>query len=141
VPSGQCLCGGVRFEIDGALGPVVYCHCSQCRRASGSAFAANASVHAGDFRVVSGAELVREFESSPGQRRAFCSRCGSKLYARIDAHPEIRRVRLGSLDADPGVRAAAHAWTGSRAPWFEIRDGLEQFEGAPPARHVAPPRR
>ena len=44
--TGKCLCGKVRYEINGRLGPVVYCHCSMCRRATGSAFATNASVRA-----------------------------------------------------------------------------------------------
>ena len=80
--TGKCLCGKVRYEIDGRLGPVVYCHCSMCRRATGSAFATNASVRANEFRVVAGSELISEYESSPSNMRAFCSRCGSPLYCR-----------------------------------------------------------
>jgi hypothetical protein len=64
----------VRIEISGKLGPVVYCHCSMCRKANGSAFAANADVRTKYWRFASGEELVREFESSPGKFRAFCSR-------------------------------------------------------------------
>ncbi|MGH7856303.1 MAG: GFA family protein [Candidatus Binatia bacterium] len=136
----RCLCEGARFEIAAELGPVIHCHCSMCRRASGTAFATNASVAARGFRFVSGGELVSEYESSPGESRAFCSRCGSPLYGRNEAFPEIRRVRLGTLDGDPGNRAVAHAWVGSKAPWFEIRDGLERFEEEPPARYCAPGR-
>lgn len=128
----RCLCEGVRFEITGKLGPVVYCHCSQCRRASGSAFAANADLHTRDVRWISGRELVQEYESSPGQFRAFCARCGSPLYSRVDADPAVIRVRLGSLDGDPGRRSQAHYWVGSKAPWFEISDALPRFEEAPP---------
>jgi hypothetical protein len=127
--TGGCLCGGVRFEVDGTLGPVVCCHCSQCRRASGSAFATNASVRADAFRLRGGAELVREYESSPGQHRAFCGRCGSPLYARADAWPGIRRVRLGSLDGDPGRRPEAHVHVASKAPWHEPCGALPRFEG------------
>jgi hypothetical protein len=116
--TGRCLCGGVRIEIEGSLGPVVQCHCSLCRRASGTAFATNASVRADSFRAAAGAELVREYESSPGYFRAFCSRCGSPLYGSGERFPELRRVRLGVLDGDPGARPAAHVWVGSKAPWF-----------------------
>ncbi len=94
-----------------------------------------------EFQIRSGAELVREFESSPGQHRAFCSRCGSPIFCRIDAWPELRRLRLGSLDGDPGTRAIAHVWTGSKSPWYTISDQLEHFEGAPPNRYAAAPKR
>lgn len=123
---GGCLCGGVRFAIDGRLGPAAFCHCSQCRRASGSAFAANAAVRTRYFALRSGAELVREYESSPGKHRAFCTRCGSPLYSRRDDDPEMRRIRLGTLDGDPERRPFAHFWVSAKAPWFEITDSLPQ---------------
>jgi hypothetical protein len=138
VLNGGCLCAGVRYRIDGKLGPIVQCHCSMCRKASGSAFAANASVRAEVFSIVAGAELVTEYESSPGKFRAFCSRCGSPLYARWTAFPGIRRVRLGTLDDDPGTRPIASAHVESRAPWHAIEDSLERFPAEPPLRYGAP---
>jgi uncharacterized protein (DUF952 family) len=136
VIAARCLCEAVRFEIDGAFGPVVYCHCSQCRRASGTAFAANAGVAADAVRWIAGRELLAEFESSPGAFRVFCSRCGSPLFSRTDADPSAIRVRLGALDGDLERRALAHVWTSAKAPWFEIADDLPRFAGAPPARLV-----
>lgn len=130
--AGRCLCGGVRFEIHAELGPLIYCHCSMCRRASGSAFATNASVPAAAFRIVAGRELITEYESSPGQLRGFCSRCGSPLYGRLNGDTTFRRVRLGTIDGDPGRRSIAHIWTGSKSTWFQITDTLEQFEEEPP---------
>jgi hypothetical protein len=129
----HCLCGGVRFEITGKIGPVVYCHCSQCRRANGSAFAANADVRTRYVQWTSGREEIREYESSPGKVRAFCSRCGSPLYSRTGADPATIRVRLGVLDGDPGRRSLAHCWVRSKAPWFEISDELPRFDEGPPA--------
>src|SRR5258708_33128625 len=82
--TGRCICGNIRYEIDGRFGPIVYCHCSMCRRATGSACATNASVRVNEFRVVVGSELISEYESSPSNKRAFCSRCGSPLYCRKD---------------------------------------------------------
>lgn len=133
--TGQCLCGNVRYEIAGRLGPIVYCHCSMCRRATGSAFATNASVRAREFRVVAGSELISEYESSPSNVRAFCSRCGATLYCKWFG---LIRIRLGTLDDDPGVRPVAHVWVRSRAPWHEITDSLAQFDQAPPERYCAP---
>jgi hypothetical protein len=141
VIAARCLCEAVRFEIDGPFGPVVYCHCSQCRRASGTAFAANADVTAADVRWIAGRERLAEYEASPGAFRVFCSRCGSPLFSRSTARPEVIRVRLGALDGDPGRRAVAHVWVGSKAPWFEITDALPRFEAgavAAPIYHLTP---
>jgi hypothetical protein len=128
VLTGRCLCEGVRFEIDAPLGPVVYCHCSMCRRATGSAFATNASVRSDGFRIVAGKDLIAEYSASPNNFRAFCSRCGSPLFGRFSEHPDVLRVRLGTLVEDPGVRSTAHIWTGSKAAWFEITDDLKRFD-------------
>jgi hypothetical protein len=129
---GGCLCGGVRFRVTGKLGPAGFCHCQQCRRASGSAFAANAPVRTRYFALTAGADLVSEYESSPGKFRAFCRRCGSPLYSRRDSEPEIRRLRLGSFDGDPGRRPLAHVWVVSKAPWYSIEDSLPRYPEAPP---------
>jgi hypothetical protein len=95
---GGCLCGGVRFRISGKLGPAGFCHCKQCQRASGSAFAANAPVRARYFALAAGEELVSEYESSPGKYRAFCRRCGSPVYSRRDSEPELPSC-VGSASA------------------------------------------
>ena len=125
---GGCLCGGVRFRVTGPIGPAVFCHCSMCRRASGSAFASNASVASDDFRIVSGAELVQKYESSPGKFRHFCGRCGSPLFSLDPATPGQTRIRLGTVDGDPGTRPALHYAVESKAPWFEITDALPRLE-------------
>jgi predicted N-acetyltransferase YhbS len=131
--TGRCLCAAVRFEIDGRLGPVLYCHCSQCRRASGSAFATNASVRARYLRFTNGRDAIREYESTPGKFRAFCSRCGSPLYSRLASDPESFRIRLGTLDGDPGRRPLWHFWVGSKAVWHAITDAHPQYMGDTPA--------
>lgn len=131
--SGRCLCGGVRLRIHGRLGPAVFCHCSQCRKASGSAFACNAPVRARYLEIERGRELIREFESSPGKLRGFCSRCGSPVYSRLADDPETFRIRLGILDDDPERRPLLHVFVGSKAPWFEIADSLPRHESVPSA--------
>ncbi len=123
---GRCLCGGVRYEISGKLGPSVHCHCGQCRKASGASFTTNASVAAREFHFVNGESLVGKFESSPGQFRCFCTRCGSPLIKRIAAKPEEVRLRLGTLDSDPETNPAAHIFVSFKAPWTAITDDLPQ---------------
>ena len=79
---GQCPCGGVQFEIDRAVGPFELCHCSRCRKVSGSAFMAGIGVRTGEFRFVCGQELIRRdeapiVEAPPAYRVSFSGRCGS----------------------------------------------------------------
>ena len=127
----RCLCEGVRFTVSGSFGPAIICHCSQCRRATGSAFACNAPVSSQQVEFEAGQDLIREFESSPGEYRAFCSRCGSPVYSRRVDRPRTYRLRLGLLDGDPGVRPGCHLWVDSKAPWYEISDSLPQFSSVP----------
>ena len=124
---GGCLCGGVRLRVTGKLGPAGYCHCKQCQRASGSAFAANAPARIKYFQITSGSDLVSEYESSPGKYRAFCHRCGSPIYSRRDTEPDVRNLRLGALDSDPERRPLAHVWVSSKAPWYSIEDSLPKY--------------
>lgn len=132
---GGCLCGAVRFEISGALPPIQICHCGQCRRAQGSAFAANIPVRVESLRFISGLQGLREYESSPGKLRAFCSNCGSPLYSRRVDLPDTRRIRAGSLDTPVHARPVAHFHTASKADWFEICDALPQFAAGDVAKN------
>ena len=82
---GQCLCGAVTFEIDvpdGTLGETRFCYCTECRRANGTAFSANVPVPQDQFRLTSGVDGITEYESSPGNHRAFCATCGSPVYGK-----------------------------------------------------------
>jgi len=124
---GSCLCGDVKYEVTGELGDFGYCHCRSCQKASGSAHAANCPVRRTDFRLTSGAEQLREFESSPGKRRVFCSRCGSPIYAYLASDMATVRIRLGSLDTPFEKQPRAHTFVSERAPWAPIADEVPQF--------------
>lgn len=128
--TGSCLCGGVRFRIDGELAPIQICHCTQCRKAQGTPFATNTPVQAAAFQLQSGAELLRSFESSPGKHRVFCGRCGSPLYSERDTLPGVLRIRAGLINEPLSVKPVAHCHTGSKANWWPIDDLLPQFEAA-----------
>ena len=129
---GSCLCNGVRYTISGDLGPFGYCHCRSCRKASGSAHGANVAVERAHFTLLAGASLLKEFESSPGKFRVFCSHCGSPLYAYLAASKDILRIRLGSLDTPFDGRPSAHTWVSDKAFWEPIEDTIPQFpEWAP----------
>jgi hypothetical protein len=132
VHRGSCLCQDVRYEIRGDIGDFGYCHCTSCRKASGSAHAANAPVDRASFVLLSGADSLREYESSPGKFRVFCARCGSPVFAHLREHPDVIRVRLGTLDTPLGKTPTAHTWVSDKADWEPISDSLPQFpEWAP----------
>jgi hypothetical protein len=122
--TGRCLCGEVQYRISGDPLTMYHCHCQQCRRASGASFATNVLVPTGGFAVVAGESVLASFESSPGKRRHFCSRCASPIYSHSQSLPQLVSVRCGTLDGDPGLRPSAHIYVGSKSPWFEICDDL-----------------
>ncbi len=124
---GSCLCGEVRYSINGELGPMVNCHCQTCRKAHAAAFSSVAAVKLGDLEFESGETLLKSFESSPGKRRYFCSNCGSQIYAYREGQPYYV-FRLGTLDDDPQAKITQHIWTSHKAPWYDICDELPQFE-------------
>lgn len=127
--SGSCLCRGVQYEIHGPLSDVYHCHCSMCRKLHAAAFRTCGKISAADWRTRCGEDLIRFFESSPGEHKAFCSVCGSSLFTRFDDRPQVYGFPLGTLDSDPGVRPAKHVFVASKAPWFEITDALPQHDG------------
>ncbi len=131
---GACLCGGVRFELDRAVGPFELCHCSRCRKASGSAFIAGVGVRAADFRLLSGRELIRRYEAPilrqpPAYRTTFCSRCGSPVPL-PDPDADWLEVPAGALEDDPGLRPDRHILVELGSPWFEIHDDLPKLDRA-----------
>ena len=125
---GSCLCNRVTYEISGELTDVLNCHCSMCRKLHSSAFRTRAKVSAGDWKTLTGEEFIKFYESSPGERKGFCSECGSSLFTKFDANPNVLGFPLGTLDTDPKVKAMRHVFVGSKAPWFAITDNLPQHE-------------
>lgn len=130
--TGGCLCGGIRFSVNGELQPLQLCHCSQCRKAQGTAFASALPVKADAFTLDSGSELMRTFESSPGKERVFCGRCGSPIYSRRTSRPGMLRIRAGIIDQPLPVRPAFHQYVADKANWWSIDGDLPQFPEAAP---------
>lgn len=140
---GGCLCGSVRFRLERVTGPFELCHCSRCRRSSGSAFVAGVGVQAEDFRWLSGEELVRTFElpvvhAPPAYRVSFCSRCGSP----VPDPPEAGffEIAAGTLDSDPGLRPDKHIYVEHAAPWWSIDDALPRYTASEIAAHRRAPK-
>jgi hypothetical protein len=134
--NGGCLCGKVRYRVDGRLFNADHCHCSMCRRQHGAAFATYADFTPGDFRWLTGENLVKVYEGAGGGGWCFCSECGSTLAG--TEHGEVTSITLGTVEGDPGIRPELHIFTGSKAAWHDIQDDLPQFEKRPPQTRESP---
>ena len=129
--TGNCLCGKVQFEIQGELEGIQICHCSQCRKAQGSAFVTNIPVDESKFNFVSGEPELNSFESSPGKQRVFCSNCGSPILSKTIKLPGVVRVRAGTLNGELNTKPICHIYYGSKANWLSLNDDITKFKELP----------
>lgn len=128
--TGQCRCRSVTTAVADAFDYAVNCHCSNCRRATGAAFKPLAGIAAGKIAVVAGAQNVMAVGTATAGY-IHCRLCGSLLYA-VVKEGTVAHVPMGTLVQAPAIRPTAHVFVGSKAPWFEISDGLPQFtQGRP----------
>jgi len=127
---GGCLCGAVRYEVDGPLRDVVVCHCSRCLRTHGHA-AAYSSCARSDLLLV-WEEGLRWYEAD-GRARGFCARCGASLFWRAEERDTVS-IAAGTLDRPTGLRTVAHIHTRDHADYYEIAGPGERHPGALPAR-------
>lgn len=121
--TGSCNCGGVRFEISGDLAPATICHCGQCRRQGGHAWASTHIPEAA-LRLISD-KTLRWHSLSPGIRRGFCGTCGSFLFW-DPADEDAISVSMGALDPPTGGRVTKHIFTAHKGDYYDINDGLHQ---------------
>jgi hypothetical protein len=124
VYEGGCLCGAVRFRVEGAGRDLCYCHCRSCRLASGAHCVAWGTFEPARFRVTRGA-LTFHRSSDPVQR-GHCARCGGSLTYAHAARPQEIDVALASLDDAGGLAPECHIWVSHKLPWVVLGDGLPQ---------------
>jgi hypothetical protein len=130
--TGTCHCGGLTYEI--AARPVccAVCHCTNCQRISGSAFACNIVVPEAGFRITGG-EIGRvEWTADSGRSRwgDFCATCGSRIVHGSTPSTGMLIVRAGTLDDRSWLRPMAHIWTRSAQPWVDFGD-IPAYEKSP----------
>jgi hypothetical protein len=125
---GSCFCKAVQYESHGRILRFFNCHCPDCRKLSGAAFASFLSVEADGFRIVAGEEKLHPYQSSPGKARNFCGVCGTHLFRRVEGTPGSVLIRAGTLDDDPGIRPSVDIWVSLKAPWHDIPAGAQQFD-------------
>lgn len=132
---GGCLCGAVTYTITDTRGIFQYCHCSRCRKFTGSAFGANILVAPEHFSWTSGEELVRHF-ALPGAKHfatSFCSHCGSSLPWLAQSGKSVV-VPAGTLDDDPGIRPIQNIFCDSDAVWYTEPHELPAYQQLPPRK-------
>lgn len=120
---GGCLCGAVRYEVTGPLRPVIACHCSQCRRATGNFMTATAAAR-GDIKIT-GPENLTWFVSSETAKRGFCRHCGSNLFWDGKDLPYLC-ITAGSLYGETGLKLDRHIYTADKGDYYRIADGVPQ---------------
>ena len=125
---GSCLCGAVKFQIDESeILMMNNCHCSRCRKATGSAFGSFVFLAAKDFEWLSGKDNVQGYQSSPHLERAFCKTCGSSVPFAAPFHQ--MGVPGGILDGDPKTEPEADIFTADKLPWYEVPQSAVSFSG------------
>ncbi len=126
---GGCLCGGCRFEYTGEVGPANYCHCTDCRRSTGSAFNVGVRLRREHFLMVAGSPhtFTKAGDSGAALSRHFCPTCGSPLFTSSPRHPDWVYAKAGVLD-DPLVVSPTHeSWASSETPWARIPSGIARY--------------
>ena len=131
---GSCLCGKVRYEITGEINNIVYCHCSRCRKAQGSAYATNGNVQTSAFHLLMGEDYLTAYEATPGHTKYFCKVCGSPIMSKSISKPDLVRIRLGTIESAISERPIAHIYATSKANWDIICDDLPQYPEYEPNR-------
>jgi len=127
--TGGCLCGRIRYEVADEFEYSLICHCSKCRRATGSAFKPFAGIRIEALSVVSGASSTMTYGDAEAHD-LHCRSCGSLLYSLV-RDGAYAHVTLGTLEDEPSIRPTAHIFVASKAPWYEIRDALPQHDELP----------
>ena len=133
--TGSCLCNKARYEIAGNMGVFQYCHCSRCRKITGSAHASNLFVAPDDFKWLSGEEWVGRYDSADTKYFAtcFCKNCGSTL-PWLSKSGRVVIIPAGTLDGDPEIKPSQNIYCGSGADWYVHASTLPENEEMPPRK-------
>jgi len=133
--TGACLCGAVKYKVEGKLRDARSCHCSMCRKTFGAQASAYALVEPDEFTWVSGEELLTSYDSRNGAGLRFCSICGSTLCGTYNG--KVHGVTLGCVEDDPEVSLGMHIFVGSKASWETIPEGVPQYKEWPPENKIS----
>ena len=128
--TGKCFCGRVHYTVADEFLYAMNCHCSNCRRTTGSAFKPFAGIERDRLHITKGQDRLMIF-GDVNANDTHCNRCGSLLCS-VARDGAFVHVALGTLVDDPAIRPTKHIFVGSKARWFTITDDLPQYQ-----EHVA----
>ncbi|MFT4729996.1 MAG: hypothetical protein ACI9UN_004518 [Granulosicoccus sp.] len=128
---GSCLCKSVTYEINSAPYDCCFCHCSICRKLTGSSYGTYGTVANGHFRWTAGKELLDTYAQSEQMRRLFCTACGSYMITLYALEPENVYLSLGCLENDGDVKIAYQQFVGSKASWTILDHSITQHHKWP----------
>ncbi len=132
---GGCLCGAVKSEVTGEATRFMHCHCSRCRKATGTGHASNLFMQPAVLKWLSGEEQVRAYKVPEAKRftNHFCAICGSRV-PRCTPDVDVVMIPCGSLDDEAPIKPQARIFSGSRASWSCAGDGLPTYPESVPQR-------
>ena|SRR3974390_2595937 len=128
--TGRCMCGAVRYKVTDSFHYAMFCHCSNCRRTTGSAFKPFAGIPREQLSILQGDPHVFTYQEGGPNFDVHCRRCGSLLYSVVRQGTYVH-VAMGTLDDEPSIRPSKHIFVGSKAQWHSITDDLPQFDEFP----------
>jgi hypothetical protein len=127
IETGQCLCGGIKFEAQGEPLWVAHCHCHSCRRNTGAPVTTFVGYPLSERTYTSGQH--KTYSSSPGVRRSFCPDCGTPLCYESDGFPGEIHLYISTLDAPERFNPQLHVHIADQIPWLNFDDGLPRYTG------------
>ena len=127
--NGGCLCGAVQYEWRGESASASYCHCPDCRMATGGPYTVGVGVDAAGLTICSGKTkgYTKTADSGNQITREFCPECGSPLFTRAELCPDMVWIKAGSLDAPELIKPTHQTWTGMAVPWAYLDRDLPGF--------------
>jgi len=132
VIKGSCLCGKIAFQADEISNKIYNCHCSRCRKSSGSAFATQVFANLDSLNFIKGRDALVEYESTGGIR-TFCSACGSRLMNYGKPGVDYLSIAISAIDNPNGLKPSADCFTENKLPWCTLDNTISHHETMPQA--------
>ena len=126
---GSCLCGRVRYRIEGPVCNMSNCHCTDCRKHSGAAFVTFVEAPKQALAFVAGEDQLATHQAASGTKRRFCRSCGAGLVCFVDSD-DLVEINAATLDTPVSLRPEYHIYVRSKVSWFDIQDGMPQHQAA-----------
>lgn len=130
--TGGCLCGAVRYTIEGDALMTAVCHCRNCQKQAGSAMSVLIGVRDEQLALTGTLTTYQDTGESGGPvYRRFCGICGSPILSDLPSQPGLHFVKAGTLDDVSGIDPKMHFWTRSAQPWVRYTEGASTFDTTP----------